>query len=132
MKTRYLMSALTMALFSLALVAPAAFPADLDQKIYPASMCVRYMGDQPRLNASRVFNSGTTVMRLDCPVIHDWNTAPIYSGWVDVIDQNFGVNTPNDGNYQVCAQLVSYNAAAGTASFSSRHCSMHASSSIQR
>src|SRR5713101_5788905 len=122
MKTRYLMSALTMALLSLALVAPRAFPGELDQKIYPASMCKQYAGPQPRLYASMIFNPGTSVMRLDCPVIHDWNTAPIYSGWVDVIDGNYGANTPYDENYQVCAQLVSYLAVAGTARFSSRQC----------
>ena len=64
---------------------PKLVPAGWDEKIYPASMCVRYMGDQPRLNASRIFNPGTTVMRRTSRRT-SLRTAPSYmriSRWVE-------------------------------------------------
>ena len=58
-----------------------------DGKLYPGSLCTKFAGPNPVLNGSRIFNSGATVMRLDCPVIHDSLSYSIQDGYVDVIDQ---------------------------------------------
>ncbi|NOT55155.1 MAG: hypothetical protein HOP18_11155 [Deltaproteobacteria bacterium] len=83
----------------------------VDGKLYPGSMCNRFAGATtvlPTLNASRLLNpSTTTVLRLDCPVIHDSIAPNLQSGYVDVIDQNFSGDVVNNENNQVCAELFS-------------------------
>jgi hypothetical protein len=82
----------------------------LDGKLYPGSMCNRFAGSTavlPTLNASRLLNPATTVLRLDCPVIHDSLAPSIQSGYVDVLDRNFAGDAFNNENSQVCAELFS-------------------------
>src|SRR5687767_14789550 len=71
--------------------------AEEDGKVYPGSMCVRFGGTNPVLNASRLFNHGATDMLLDCPVVHDLIDGSIQEGFVDVID--------NHSSRSVCVSL---------------------------
>ena len=82
----------------------------LDGKSYPGSMCVRFAGSTnilPALSLSRLFNPANTILRLDCPVVHDSIAGSIQSGFVDVIDQNFNGDAFNNQNSQVCVNLNS-------------------------
>ena len=95
---RYGRNIMTGALAAVAMVTLDASQAQaVDGKLYPASMCVRFGGSAPRLDSSRLFNPGTTVMRLDCPVVHDFIDESIQDGYVDVIDQNNGFIDQNHG-----------------------------------
>ena len=78
----------------------------VDGKTYPGSSCVRFGGSTPRLNASRLFNQGFTVLSLDCPVVHDSIDESIQDGYVDVIDANFG-SSEDQRDVAVCANLLS-------------------------
>jgi hypothetical protein len=81
----------------------------VDGKLYPGSMCVRTSGSAaslPTLNRSRLFNPTTTILRLDCPVVHDSIAPSIQGGFVDVIDQNFNGDAFSQNN-QVCVNLNS-------------------------
>jgi hypothetical protein len=135
---RYGRNIMTGALAAVAMVTLDASQAQaVDGKLYPASMCVRFGGSAPRLDSSRLFNPGTTVMRLDCPVVHDFIEESIQDGYVDVIDQNNGFIDQNHGptDIQVCAFLFSVSQAfssAPTIRFSERKCSTSASSVSQR
>lgn len=71
---------------------------------YPGSSCVRWAGPTPVFNYSRLFNPGTEILYLDCPVGHD-PAKTVNSGMVDVVDQNFSGDDFNRW-HQVCAQLV--------------------------
>ena len=111
----------------------------LDGKLYPGSMCNRFAGSTavlPTLNASRLLNpSTTTVLRLDCPVIHDSIAPSIQSGYVDVIDPNFNGDTLNNENSQVCAELFSTSQAFSsvlTIRSTGRRCTTGASSVSRR
>jgi hypothetical protein len=109
-----------------------------DGKLYPGSMCVRFAGSTavlPTLDSSRLFNPATTVLSLDCPVVHDSINESIQDGYVDVIDQNFAGNASGDGNVQVCANLVSVSQAFSstlTVRSAGRKCTIGANSVSQR
>jgi hypothetical protein len=106
----------------------------VDGKLYPGSSCVRWQGSSPIVSFSRLFNPGTTVMRLDCPVVHDFIDESIQDGYVDVLDRNFGSST-DAANVQVCADLVSISQALSstlTVRSTGRRCSVGASSVSQR
>jgi len=110
----------------------------VDGKLYPGSSCVRFAGSTavlPALSVSRLFNPATTVLRLDCPVVHDSINFSIQSGYVDVIDQNFAGDALNDANTQVCAELVSASQALSsviTFRSTGRRCTTGASSVSKR
>ncbi len=109
-----------------------------DDKIYPGSMCVRFSGSTavlPTLADSRLFNPATTVLRMDCPVVHDSINSGIQSGYVDVIDRNFAGDNSNDANTQVCAELISISQALSsviTFRSTGRRCTTGASSVSKR
>lgn len=66
----------------------AAAHAD-DGKIYPGSHCVRWSGPTPVYNFSLLGNPSTeTLLRVDCPVVHDTINGDIRDGIVRVIDQS--------------------------------------------
>jgi hypothetical protein len=99
---------------ALAVVVMAAMGAAqalaLDGKVYPASMCVQWAGSStvlPVLNDSRLFNPSTTIMRLDCPAVHDSINNSIERGYVDVIDNHADDASLPETAKQVCALLVS-------------------------
>jgi hypothetical protein len=86
---RYGRNIMTGALAAVILATLGASQAQaVDGKIYPGSMCVRFGGTNPVLNASRLFNHGTTDMLLDCPVVHDFFEESVQDGYVDVIDNH--------------------------------------------
>jgi hypothetical protein len=119
-----------LAAIAMATLGASQAQAEEDGKLYPASSCVRWQGSSPVLSFSRLFNPGTTVMRLDCPVIHDFIADSIQDGYVDVIDRNFG-----SGDTQVCADLTSVSQALSstlTVRSTGRRCSVGASSVSQR
>jgi hypothetical protein len=110
----------------------------VDGKLYPGSSCVRFAGSTavlPTLVYSELFNPATTVLSLDCPVVHDSINFTIQSGYVDVIDQNFAGDALNDANTQVCAALVSFSQALSsgiTFKSTGRRCTTGASSVSKR
>ena len=48
-----------LAAVAVAILGASQAQAEEDGKVYPASMCVRFGGTNPVLNASRLFNHGT-------------------------------------------------------------------------
>jgi hypothetical protein len=94
---RKLMNGALLAAVTMAAIGTPPAQAE-DGKLYPGSMCIRFGGSAPVLNASRLFNHGTTDLLLDCPVVHDFINESIQDGYVDVID--------NHATRAVCATLV--------------------------
>lgn len=87
----------------------------VDAKIYPGNMCIRWQGPNPTFELGSIKNPGTTVLYLDCPVIHDQIDNRINSGWVDVVDNNLSSDAPGNTNMQVCATLFSVSRVGSTA-----------------
>jgi hypothetical protein len=84
---------LVAALFGVSLAGIAIQPAHAaDQKVFPGSMCVRYAGPgltvEPLDNSSIFNNSGSAVMRVDCPIMKTRPRTGLSRVWVRVIDQH--------------------------------------------
>jgi hypothetical protein len=85
----------------MAAIGASQVQADVDGKIYPASMCVRWAGSEPLLEHSRLFNTGSTTLRLDCPIVRD-----IIGGFIPGIQEGYLDVINNHGTEQVCAEVV--------------------------
>ena len=64
-------------------------------------MCVRWAGSEPLVEHSRLFNTGSTTLRLDCPIVRD-----IIGGFIPGVQDAYLDVINNHGTEQVCAELV--------------------------
>jgi hypothetical protein len=78
------------AVFMAILSMSQAFAAD--EKIYPGEMCIRAWGGIPYLDAASLFNAGTDMMHVDCPLVRDNTTGGFSSGYVKIVDLNPGTD----------------------------------------
>lgn len=93
---------MTCALLAVALAALGAAHAQARTYVYPGSSCVRTAGPTPAFSYSRIFNPGTDILYLDCPIAA---VQSVRGHNVDVIDQNY-VNDNVSRYSQVCVELV--------------------------
>jgi hypothetical protein len=89
------------------LLALSSITAFADSDNYPAAECVVWNSAQPTpsLSSSRVFNTSTSRMYLDCPAHRTdfdgfLHNSAVESSWVSAIDRNTSDS--------VCAMLVKY------------------------
>lgn len=114
----------TLYIFLAILLGFTSFSASAASFNYPASMCIKWNSGQPTpaLAHSRIFNTSTSPMFVDCPAIrNDFNgffhNSAVESSWLSAIDRN-----PSDS---VCTTLVKFRhtgfiSTAATGSFGRR------------
>ena len=77
-------------------------------------------GSEPLLDHSRLFNTGSTTLRLDCPIVRD-----IIGGFIPGVQDGYLDVINNHGTEQVCAELVAVSqveSATFTVESSGRQC----------